>query len=124
MYADGKATVSQARTTCGRFGRSDPCVNSAGQAGSGREGREGGSWSKRPKKVSPRGETTEIEEKPLEGLASGLRKQEGVEAKNREEGEERLGLKEGQTKQGWKRSMKGNKPGEELTGGNGWQDGE
>lgn len=85
MYADGKATVSQARTTCGRFGRSDPCVNSAGQAGSGRESREGGSWSKRPKKLSPRGETTESEEKPLEGLASGLGKQERVGAKNREE---------------------------------------
>lgn len=39
-------------------------------------------------------------------------------------GEERVELKEGQTKQGWKRSMKGNKLGEGLTGGNGWQDGE
>lgn len=55
---------------------------------------------------------------PLEGLASGLRKHERVEAKNREkragEREERGGVE----RQGWERSMKGNKLRQVLRGRN------
>ena len=55
---------------------------------------------------------------PLEGLASGLRKHERVEAKNRgERGGEREERGWGE-RQGWERSMKGKKLREELRGRN------
>lgn len=52
-------------------------------------------------------ERTERALMPLEGLASGLRKHERVEAKNRgERGGERV-ERGGAERQGWERSMKG-----------------